>query len=286
MRDFLDFLMPLEGFVEVRSIKDGKIKQWFDVNRQAASDLAMQRSDDGWDAYYGVLPRTTGTHGDAAHTSNESTVLWADLDAKTIGSKQQALMSLVRYQIAPSVVVDSGHGYHAYWKLALPVSFEKARLAMIGIARDLEGDHVYDQPRILRIPGTVNYKEKDVPVPVRTVVFNTTNVLRFGDFHEQVEHGVADQAPPERPNTTRRYTNLSRNELPRWLNDLIHDGAEQGTRSEQCWKVMIKLAEAGWSDGDIRDAFDTGGIGEKMREMRNGDRWFEHSLAKARTQAR
>jgi hypothetical protein len=184
----------------------------------------------------------------------------------------------------PSVVVDSGHGYHAYWKLTEAVPFEKARLAMIGIARDLDGDHVYDQPRILRIPGTTNYKDRALPVPVRTVVFNTTNVLRFADFHAQLEHGIEDQAPPE-PGR-RGVGMMSGEKLPSWLVTLIQDGVPQGQRSEQAYKVMIKLAERDWSDDEIRQAFDTGGIGEKMREMRNGNRWFEHSLAKARTQAR
>lgn len=280
MRDFLDFLMSPEGFVEVRTIRAGKVDQWFTRSRGLAVERALEMSTEGWDAYYGVLPRLS-EKGNGDSCATETTVLWADLDAKTIGSKSQALMSLVRYVLPPSVVVDSGHGYHAYWKLDEAVPFERARLAMIGIARELHGDHVYDRARILRIPGTTNYKAD--PVPVRTVVFNTTHVMAMRDFHQQVAHGVRDQMPQvaPRPATTPRYRS---HDLPDWLQDLIDLGAPQGQRSEQAYKVMIKLASRGWSDAEIRQAFDTGGIGEKMREMRNGDRWFEHSLAKARTQ--
>lgn len=280
MRDFLDFLMSPEGYVEVRSIRDGRVRQWWEEDRQAAVDLAIAQSDEGWDAYYGVLPRTTRA-GDAAHITTLCPLLWADLDAKTIGSKQQALQALVRYDIPPSVVVDSGHGYHAYWKLTAPVHFDLAKMTMIGIARQLKGDHVYDQARILRIPGTTNWKDPEAPVPVRTVVFNTTQVLRHADFYRQTEAGVDDQRPRKMPAIPPRSMSLS---LPAWLEDLIRDGAPQGQRSEACFKVMIQLAKRGWTDAEIESVFETGGIGEKMREMRTGKRWFDHSMAKARLQ--
>ena len=126
-------------------------------------------------------------------------VLWADLDAKIHCSKQQSLMSLVRYSLPPSVVVDSGHGYHAYWRLRESVEWPFARLAMIGIAKELKGDHVYDQARILRLPGTTNWKEPERPAPVRAIVFDTTNIRDFSDFHRQTERGVeVDQPRPER----------------------------------------------------------------------------------------
>jgi hypothetical protein len=282
MRDFLDFLQGPEGYVEIRSIRDGKVRQWWEKDRQAAVDLALAQSDEGWDAYYGVLPRLERA-GDSSAISPMTSALWADLDAKTIGSKQQALMSLVRFEMPPSVVVDSGHGYHAYWKLRVPYQFAQARMAMVGLARQLNGDHVYDQARILRIPGTVNWKDRDEPMPVRTVVFNTTQELRFSDFYRQTQAGIDALAPPKpRPGPRRLYDH---DDLPDWLDRLIQDGAPQGQRSEQAFKVMCQLAKRGWSDAEIKSVFETGGIGEKMREMRSGDRWFDHSMKKARLQA-
>ncbi len=283
MRDFLDFLMSSEGFVEVRSIKDGDVKQWFERDRQKAVDLALAQSDAGWDAYFGVLPRTDHK-GDAEHIENHTPILWADIDAKDHVSKAGALQSLIRYENPPSVVVDSGHGYHAYWRLRGEIDFPKARQIMVGIAKQLKGDHVYDQARILRIPGTTNWKDPKLPMPVRTVVFNTTTRYRIGQFATAYMSG-ADAPPTLRTDPRRTYTNLSRSELPAWLVDLIRDGVPQGERSEACWKVMKKLIDRGWSDNDILSAFETGNIGEKMREMKKGEAWFNYSLAKARTTA-
>jgi hypothetical protein len=280
MRDFLTFIQPPWGYTEVRSIKDGKVRQWFTEDRQEAVDLAIAQSDEGWDAYFGVLPRT-GEHGDSEHVSNTTTVLWADLDAKTLGSKQACLMALVRFTIAPSVVVDSGHGYHAYWKLTREFPWEAAQLAMKGLAAKLKGDHVYDKARILRIPGTQNHKED--PLPVRAVMFDTTNLRPLQDFHQYIEAAYQRELPVA-PRIEQTYVQpADRDELPDWLSDLIRDGAPQGQRSEACWKVMSQLAKRGWSDAEIRAAFDSGRIGEKMRESYDGgERWFNRSLTRAR----
>jgi hypothetical protein len=283
MRDFLDFIMPPDAFVEVRSIRDGKVKQWWEADRQAACDLAISQSDAGWDAYYGVLPRLDRV-GDAEHIAPSTQVLWADLDAKTIGSKQAALMTLVRAPVPPSVVVDSGHGYHAYWRLDMPWTWELAHMAMVGIADDLRGDHVYDRARILRIPGTMNWKDPDAPVPVRAIVFDTTNVRPAADFYRWLDLGSRMSSPYHYRHTGTFTTPEHREALPDWLAILISDGAPQGQRSEACFKVMCHLLRRGWNDAEILTAFRGGGIGEKMRELRDGDRWFRRSLEKARAQ--
>lgn len=286
MRDFLEFVQGTdEGLVEIRAIRNGHASQWWEKDRQEAVDLAISLSDSGWDAYYGVLPRVSKA-GDASHVSDTVHTLWADLDAKTIGSKHMALFSLTRFMLPPNVVVDSGHGYHAYWRMREPVPYDMARLAMIGLERQLRGDAVHDKPRILRIPGTTNWKDPLDPKPVRAIVFDTTNLLRFEDFHAQVELGYGVEHPQP---VTRQRTHdegLRSGRMPHWLGDLIRDGVPQGQRSEAAWKVMCYLIELGWSDADIRSAFDNGAIGDKMREQRDGDRWFERSLTRARAVAR
>lgn len=191
-------------------------------------------------------------------------------------------MALVRFAIPPSVVVDSGHGYHAYWKLDREEPWYSCHLAMKGLAQKLKGDHVYDAPRILRIPGTSNYKEE--PRPVRVVVFDTTNVRPLQDFGEYVELAYAAETKATETITVPYVPPAERDDLPDWLVGIIRDGAPQGQRSEACWKVMCQLAKRGWNDGEIRAAFDGGGIGDKMREQHDGGtRWFNRSLTRARS---
>jgi putative DNA primase/helicase len=283
VRDFLDFIQPEgTGYTEVRAIRDGRVRQWWTQDRQEAVDLALRQSDEGWDAYYGVIPRI-GEHGDSDSVLNVTRVLWADLDAKMHGTKMQTLSAITRYSITPSVVVDSGHGYHTYWALDEWVPWVDAQAAMKGLAKALNGDHVYDQARILRIPGTMNWKEPDDPRPVRTIVFDTTNVRRFSTFAAEFQSGRVNEQPRESI-TVKYVPPADRDDLPDWLVGIIRDGAPQGQRSEQCFKVMCHLARRGWSDTEIKTVFEQGGIGEKMRERRDGDRWFQRSMNRARAQ--
>ncbi len=282
MRDFFDFILPKDGLVEVRSIRRGEVRQHFTPDREEAADLARTMDAKEWDVYYGVLPRME-PKGTAEAVSRTADVLWADLDAKGETTKANALQSLIDYDIPPAVIVDSGHGYHAYWKLAKSIPTSRATLIMRGLAKHLNGDAVYDAPRILRVPGTTNWK--DTPVKVRTLRFDMLRLMRAGDFDwaESTAHDI--EAKRSKPRKALAYiAPTSRPALEPWLQRLIDDGAPLGYRSEACFKVMVHLAMRGYSDSEIYAIFDSHNIGEKYREMSDyeGKRWMDRSLDRAR----
>lgn len=287
MRDFLDLVQPGSGFTEVRRIMDGKVKQYWAEDHAEVSDLAHRWSDEGWDVYYGVLPRMVEA-GNANAVARYTSTLWADVDAKAhADSKRASLMALIDYEIPPAVVVDSGHGYHAYWALDQFIPVDRATTIMRGIARQVKGDHVYDAPRILRLPGTQNWKDPDHPLPVRVLRFDATRRYRPGDFDTAESIGYRELERERTPVRAIPYVApADRPSLPYWLDTLIQEGAPQGQRSEAGFKVMYHLAKRGWSDEEIHEVFDSTAIGEKMREMRTGgERWFKRSLNRARLSA-
>jgi len=176
---------------EFRLIREGKIEQWFSnintVGYQSHryDDLFLQ-DNAGWDIFFGVLPRIV-EEGTAGATESEVHVLWADVDAKSHDAdKAQALFAIGSANLTPSILVDSGNGWHAYWLLREPVGFPDAQNAMRGLAKALGGDHVYDAARILRLPGTHNHKS-DPPKPVRLLHFDPNRKYRFSDFVDYIE---------------------------------------------------------------------------------------------------
>lgn len=140
--------------------------------------------------YVGVHPvGSIPTHNarnepkDAKHLrSHNSTVvcincLFAEFDAKDerYGSKEAIASHLETLEPAPSVVIDSGGGYHAYWlldttwHLTTPEERKAAQDTQRAWVLLVGGDDVKDLARVLRVPGTRNYKYPDGPRLVQFV---------------------------------------------------------------------------------------------------------------------
>lgn len=138
--------------------------------------------------YFGVHPVNaippTNAHGEAkpppfvrAQKRYVAAIncLYGEFDAKTYGSKEAILEHIAGASWPqPSVVVDSGGGIHGYWLLRESWTLEtnEARAAAEFIQRAwvqqvIDADpSVHDLVRILRVPGTLNFKY-DPPRPVR-----------------------------------------------------------------------------------------------------------------------
>lgn len=238
-----------------------------------AATLAHLHNGPGWDAYYGVLPRLR-RGGKALDVVHDTHVLWADIDAKQFdGGKGHALVAVNNFPgPRPQIVVDSGGGYHAYWLLDEYVPFVDASPVISRIADLVGGDHVQDAPRVLRLPGTLNWKRGE-PVEARLLRFETGRTSRFEDFAALLE--------PEKARRRNRTEGFERRDLPEWLVELIEDGAPEGQRSETCFKVCLWLVRFGRDREEIRAIFQgyPEGIGQKYHEKgRGGDRWLDYTL--------
>jgi hypothetical protein len=190
--DFLRAVLPApqgEERIKVLALRpDGPPQEQF--ARTVGEALAFaSRHKTVADVYFGVTLKQ-GPRGDAAHTSRFQ-ALWADVDAKGFGgSKPAALAALDRLPLLPSVVVDSGHGFHAYWLLHEPLTAAdgpRARGVMRGLYRTLSEqataplDDVSDMARILRLPGTFNRKSTP-PKPVMVVRWRPERRYSLADF--------------------------------------------------------------------------------------------------------
>jgi hypothetical protein len=107
---------------------------------------------------------------------------WADIDCKgvdgTYMDKREAIAALGA-EISkgtvpnPSIIVDSGNGLHVYWCLDedmhpddwQPVAYG-FRNMLLGAGIKIDEGITIDSARILRVPGTHNYKDPANPKPV------------------------------------------------------------------------------------------------------------------------
>ena len=129
----------------------------------------------GRDVYFGVhsTDRKKG-HRQRAEKQDITAIncLFAEFDAKDFeGDKSATLAHIEGLPRAPSVVIDSGGGYHGYWLLRETFSLgsegdrkraDQAQKAWVTLCRGDDG--AKDLARVLRYPGTRNQKYPDKPV--------------------------------------------------------------------------------------------------------------------------
>jgi hypothetical protein len=188
---YLNLLFGAEApgtFVEVRYKREGGAKGmgqlWLSVGQTAAGLSSILRLGLHTDVYVGVLPRAERCG--RADSIERGHVLYVDCDSP------ESIAELEQIDPAPSMVVDSGAGRHAYWALNPPAGPEPIRRANRRLAHRLGADMASTDPaRILRPPGTLNHKY-DPPRPVRVVAVK----VEVYSLAELVA-GLAD--PPGRP---------------------------------------------------------------------------------------
>ena len=169
-----------DGFIEIRPLS--KVKPH--ANRttyrlphclkgeegQALTQHIMSLAIRGYDVYVGVCPRVA-PEGPGRKLGKDAIeqvgAMWVDLDAKVPGSSEALLNKC-------DIVVSTGNGWHGYKVAPSParVSSTRDRTAIEAKVRSFANsilvgtDNVSNVDRILRVPGTLNWKDVDNPKPV------------------------------------------------------------------------------------------------------------------------
>lgn len=167
-------------------------------------DFCRRKDGVGMGVYFGVCTRREGAGGSAAAVM-ECPALWVDIDcAKQEIKGQEAIDALGFLPFAPSWIVNSGGGLHAYWQLEEPLNVsegseqrEVAIAALKALARILAGDtSCAELARIMRLPGTHNSKDATLALydgqPALCEVLESSG--RVYDFTELC-HWLSTQRP-------------------------------------------------------------------------------------------
>lgn len=125
------------------------------------TELETFARNGGGDIFHGVnLRDDSGTARKA--NIHEIVCAQADIDFKTT-PKEQADEALAVSIFDPTVLVNSGNGYHVYWLLEAPLPATEENTNLVeninrGLAEQFGGDFTPDVTRILRTPGRKNSK--------------------------------------------------------------------------------------------------------------------------------
>lgn len=186
---------PLTKTIAVANLEEGLA--WIEQHRYAY-DLYFRPSL----LAQAPIPPSRGKESDTVG----AIVVWSDLDIYKVAVTEEEAIAFLQKGVAlppPSVIVCSGGGLQAYWKLT---TFCRDILSMKGRNRwirkqlaPLGADDVSDYARVLRIPETFNYKKSERR-PTFTRVFESTRLYTLGDF---------GWLPPPAPVVVQGYTPAS-----------------------------------------------------------------------------
>ncbi len=193
-----DFFHTLYGGTENGHIciwtKNYRKSRWFettDTGIEEASTYAISMAEED-DVYFGVCLQKEAL-GDYQRGSTDSALfcpgIWVDIDiagdahsAGNLPSNNEDVQRIMeQFSLEPTVIVNSGHGYHVYTLFDKPfmIMNEKERNRIQDLVNSYQKilrsyctkkgwtlDNTSDLARILRVPGTMNHKSNPVPVLV------------------------------------------------------------------------------------------------------------------------
>ena len=223
MLDLISRVQGTEGYLSFFAFnKIGKVRHRMFLTRAEFDAEVNRRVECGYNAFFGVARYLTDQNRTKLNVGNLKAV-WVDLDcgeekaAKKQGylTQSEAVTALKGFckttGLPRPIIVDSGYGIHAYWEFdrtILRPEWEAVsrRLKEVCRAQGLLVDAaVFDATRVLRIPGTYNFKQ-DEPKLVRVLCDGTP--IAVADLHRLL--GV-NEVPSPKPALTALQQQLRSN---------------------------------------------------------------------------
>ncbi len=189
---FISALFIPDDLVELRVILDGRIeRRW--VRAVGLPSFEMPEPWAQMNVYFGVNPRSG--QGSTASDVAVARCLFVDIDERLTADDAKARIERAGLP-EPTALVTSGGGVHAYWRLFEPMTdladWSIRQKALIGV---LSADPaVHDAPRIMRLPGTLNWKY-DPPAPCELVECHGDRRYELGAFPEAAPLTVHCHSP-------------------------------------------------------------------------------------------
>lgn len=253
--------LPKDATIEIRGkdrrVKPPQIRRLFTRNLEVAEAFAkLTLSEEGFEAYVGVAARKsvasdTSQKLEAKESFHSTRALWVDLDG--------GLELLVNAVLPPTAIVLSGTPNHAhcYWFVQTPITDITVveNLNKLLCKTTKQKTVCADGVHILRVPGTLNYKDPDLPTPVELMEFQPDRIYTIEDIQAIAK---------VKPSTLLR----------------LQTEAPVGSRSEADWACIGDLIDAGFSDQAIYHIYEAYPVGEKARE--SGERYLDITLQNCR----
>jgi hypothetical protein len=212
--EFLTVLFAdLSGCIELRPIPDpAHIRTFVPLDDGGFDPDAVVRYTDACNyrqlaAYYGVAVRKAGATSGRSEDCTLIPALFVDADFKHKG-EDATWARLAEFPLPPSIVVATGGGVHCFWLLdrPLPLTATTAQTTrdlmrrLAAAVADVVDESVSEPARVLRLPGSFNYKKSyGEPRPVTLDVCDGDARYSLDEILRHVPERVTPRAASLRP---------------------------------------------------------------------------------------
>ena len=277
----------LVQFVLMRGRAIEMLWMWGEDQTDVLAEV-MAMNADGWNAFVGVNPRRTMAGGEVSNVA-AVTALAVDFDAKKQrGDWNLVLAELKRLKFPePSITVQSGNGNHAYWLLDA-----EENEAVEEIAERLcvltASDWVQNRNRIMRLPGTINWKDParwcwadKVTSDVHSLPTIDANLTAVGLPPYEPEPALEQlprDVPPDLVSAVLRVSGP--------IQEMIFTGKKPEhfpSNSEVDWAVTVALVRAGCTDEQVWSVFSTYPVG-RLKVLGSPTSYLSRTLARAKSE--
>lgn len=275
----------------------GAMDQTYHNNVTDAMNAAYQACQQGHDVYVGVNPRV----GQAGKKENIHwlTSFHTEVDYGQAGHKKKpeyetyddALAAIKAFHIPPTLINHSGGGFHCYWVLKVPATVSEIGLAALEnvnktLLTKIKADGgTHNINRILRVPGTFNFKIPHNPRPVTVIIdsgptYDLDTFRPFMNFQPKPKVKKTSVSKSTTPNWDNKISSLS---VSAKIKSLIVNGKDGSypSRSEADQAVITALVNKGMNFSDIKAIFENYRIGDKYREHKSPVDYLRHNIKKA-----
>jgi hypothetical protein len=267
--DLLSAVQPAEGWFAVIGIKDKAVVQKFTQGREEVDAIAAEFMAQERNVFFGVAKyKEEGSR--KKDNVKALKAFWLDIDCgeakaqvdektgRPDGYLDQAtgVAELKRFcklvGVPKPVLVNSGRGLHVYWPLTEEITREQwepvaDRLRELCNTHELYVDPaVFEVARVLRIPGTLNFKDNP---PTEVTVWSEGAPVEFGEFKAIL--GIQDKepslvTPPEREIS--EFAKASQENISKSFAKIMRRSAK-GEGCQQlwdCYENRATLSENRW----------------------------------------
>jgi hypothetical protein len=253
--------VPDQLWLELRCIhpETGEVRLfWTQPGNDKQRDAVMKQTDklnaEGYGVYFAPCLRREKKGGAASAALLPA--LWVDVDCDGDPIRRdKGLVKLREFEPVPSIIVDSGGGWHAYWLLEQPflleIDADKQKIAAIlrGLFAALGGDpgYVKSVASVIRLPDSVNTKPERGGVGVAIIESDPERRYALNDF------GWLESSINEERIGDMRVVTLNSNgyhPLPPRTEQYLASGAHNGSRNAELFAAACQLRDAGYSQGD------------------------------------